>query len=195
MTFADLEQLLTESEGDRIEFKEARSSYQFDKLVDYCAALANEGGGRVVLGATDRRPRSVVGTKAFEEPGRAVSGLMERLRVRVTVFEIFHPTGRVLVFEVAPRPLGMPIEVNGRYLARSGDILRPMRPVNCAGSSMSWGATFPQKQHRKFRVQISTRQPSSCSASIGTEDLKIRRFCRCPRRNFLKPLNFLLKGT
>ena len=126
MTLAELEQLLAEPEAERIEFKEARSSFQFDKLVDYCAALANEGGGRVVLGVTDRRPRSVVGTKAFDEPGRTVSGLMERLRVRVTASETPHPKGRVLVFEVAPRPLGMPIEANGRYLARSGDTLRPM---------------------------------------------------------------------
>ena len=41
----------------------------FDKLVNYCVALANEGGGKIILGVTDERPRSVVGTTAFAEPG------------------------------------------------------------------------------------------------------------------------------
>lgn len=42
-----LEQLmrwLGEPEGLRLEFKEAKNRYDFDKLVDYCVALANEGG-------------------------------------------------------------------------------------------------------------------------------------------------------
>jgi len=38
-----------------------------------------EGGGSIVFGVTDRRPRRVVGTNAFEEPGRTVAGLSDRL--------------------------------------------------------------------------------------------------------------------
>ena len=36
--------------------------------------LPNAGGGSIVLGVSDRRPRRVVGTHAFEEPGRTVAG-------------------------------------------------------------------------------------------------------------------------
>jgi len=56
---------LDSPEGSRIEFKEAKGNFYFEELVQYCVALANEGGGKVVLGITDRRPRSVVGTAAF----------------------------------------------------------------------------------------------------------------------------------
>jgi|GEM_PF-4857805 len=42
--------------------KEAKQNYQFEKLVDYCVALANEGGGKIILGVTDKRPRRIVGT-------------------------------------------------------------------------------------------------------------------------------------
>ena len=126
VTLSDLSGLLAEPEGERLEFKSARKSYPFDKLVQYCAAVANEGGGRIVLGVIDKRPRQVVGTAAFEEPGRTVSGLMERLRIRISVSEVQHPAGRVLVFEIPPRPAGMPIGVDGCYFARSGDTLRAM---------------------------------------------------------------------
>lgn len=72
-------------EGPQFEFKEASQNYHFEKLVDYCVALANEGGGKMILGVTDRRPRRVVGTAAFAEPGRTEGGLFERLRHRVPV--------------------------------------------------------------------------------------------------------------
>ena len=57
-------------EGSHFEYKEARGNYHFDELVRYCVALANEGGGKILLGVSDRRPRQVVGTAAFSEPGR-----------------------------------------------------------------------------------------------------------------------------
>ncbi len=69
----ELETLLAAKEGP-VEFKEAKERFSFDELTDYCVALANEGGGKVILGVTDKRPRKVVGTKAFAQPerGRAV---------------------------------------------------------------------------------------------------------------------------
>ena len=71
-------QSLTEPEGERIEFKSALNNFHFEKLVDYCVALANEGGGKIILGVTDRRPREIVGTNAFTEPGGRV-GMCPRL--------------------------------------------------------------------------------------------------------------------
>ncbi len=126
ITLADLETWLSEPEGERLEFKEAKSTYQFDKLVEYCAALSNEGGGTIILGVTDRRPRVVVGTAAFAEPGRTVAGLAERLPLRIDWAELQHPIGRVLVFSVPARPAGMPVKGNGVYWERSGDALVPM---------------------------------------------------------------------
>ena len=69
-----LRQWLIQPEGTRLEFKEAKTRYDFDKLMQYCVALANEGGGKIVLGVTDRRPRQIVGTAAFDEPGRTEAG-------------------------------------------------------------------------------------------------------------------------
>ena len=46
-------------ESEHLEFKEARQHYDIVKLMRYCVALANEGGGHLVLGVGDKRPRQV----------------------------------------------------------------------------------------------------------------------------------------
>jgi ATP-dependent DNA helicase RecG len=116
-----LQQWLTEPEGTRLEFKEAKSRYDFEKLLQYCVALANEGGGKIVLGVTDRRPRTVVGTTAFDEPGRTEAGLNQRLLHRIPVEELLLPEGRVLIVHVPGRLPGTAWQVDGRYLKRAGD--------------------------------------------------------------------------
>jgi len=55
-TPAQIYQWLLEPEGRQLEFKEARQRYDFDKLLKYCVALANEGGGTILLGVTDDHP-------------------------------------------------------------------------------------------------------------------------------------------
>lgn len=118
-----LHRWLSEPEGTRLEFKEAKNNFHFEKLVDYCVALANEGGGKIVLGVTDRRPRRIVGTTAFSEPGRTEAGLHDRLWHRITVEELILPEGRVLIVHVPGRLPGTAWNINGRYLKRAGDDL------------------------------------------------------------------------
>jgi len=146
-TIADLEQWLAEPEGEHLEFKEAKTNYQFDKLVEYAAALANGGGGTIILGVTDQRPRRVVGTAAFKEPGHTVAGLADRLPLRVTWAEISHPNGRVLVFSIPSRPLGVPVQVNGVYLKRTGDALRPLTPQDLRRIFEEAGPDFSAELH------------------------------------------------
>ena len=128
-TAQDIDALLQlRSEHERLEFKAATNRYDFEALVDYCVALANEGGGRMVLGITDQAPRRVVGTQAFAVPERTVAGLFDRLHLKVSWEEVAHPHGRVLIFHVPSRPIGQPLQHRGRYLMRIGEQLAPMSP-------------------------------------------------------------------
>ncbi|PKO22715.1 MAG: transcriptional regulator [Chloroflexi bacterium HGW-Chloroflexi-1] len=125
----DLMQLqvwLDAKEDEHLEFKEAKCRYDFEKLVKYCVALANEGGGTIILGVTDRHPRRVIGSQAFQNLERTKAGLIERLRLRVNAVAIQHPEGRVIVFSVPSRPAGMPIQYGGAYWMRAGEDLAPM---------------------------------------------------------------------
>lgn len=127
ITLSTLEKWLSVShENEHLDFKEAKQQYDIDKLMAYCVAFANEHGGRLVLGVSDKKPRKVVGTKAFSNTGDIKSKILEKLKIRVEVTELSHPDGRVLVFEVPSRPIGHPLELDGTYYMRSGEQLRPM---------------------------------------------------------------------
>ena len=52
--------LIEKPEGIHVEFKSASGGFHFDEMVKYCVALANEGGGMIVFGVTDGRPRRAV---------------------------------------------------------------------------------------------------------------------------------------
>lgn len=114
------------SEGEHIEFKEAKKQFADEQVRRYCVALANEGGGALILGVSNDRPRRIVGTHAYsgsDDINDLKRKLLQWNRHRVEVHEITTPDGRVLVFEVPSRPLGNPLEVNGAYLMRSGESL------------------------------------------------------------------------
>jgi ATP-dependent DNA helicase RecG len=123
-----LERWMRAKEDEHLEFKEAKHRYDFEKLVKYCVALANEGGGKMILGVTDKVPRKVVGTEAFQNLERTKAGLIERISLRIEAEVIRHPRGRVVVFHVPSRPIGMPIHYEGRYFMRGGEDLVPMLP-------------------------------------------------------------------
>ncbi|MEG4321813.1 MULTISPECIES: ATP-binding protein [unclassified Microcoleus] len=132
MTLETLEQWLNApAETENLEFKEAKQQFNKVDLLKYCVALANEGGGYLVFGITNKPPRRVVGSQAFPSQtslNQIKSLIVEKLRFRVDVTELAHVDGRVLVFEIPPRPVGQAYTFDGAYLMRSGEDLRPMTP-------------------------------------------------------------------
>lgn len=89
--------LVSDSEGEHLEFKEAKNQFDTTKLMRYCVALANEGGGYLVLGVSDKIPRKVVGTHAFKEANEIKSRILSGLRVRIEYIELMHTDGRVIL--------------------------------------------------------------------------------------------------
>src|SRR5438876_5183234 len=98
-----LQKWLNAKEDEHLECKEAKYNFHFEELVKYCVALANEGGGKIILGVSDKRPRQVVGSSAFDQPERTRRGLLDRIPLRIDFDEVQHPQGRVLVFHVPSR--------------------------------------------------------------------------------------------
>jgi ATP-dependent DNA helicase RecG len=114
------------SEHQRLEFKEAKNQFDNTKLYKYCVALANEGGGLLLLGVSDKPPRRVVGSQAFNDPVAMAEKLFAALGFRVDIEAVAHPDGRVVVFHIPPRPRGTAYHLDGAYLMRSGEELVPM---------------------------------------------------------------------
>jgi ATP-dependent DNA helicase RecG len=114
------------SETQRLEFKEAKNSHDDEKLYRYCVAIANEGGGHLILGVSDALPRRVVGTNVYTNTIKTAEKIFEKIGFRVEVQEVNHPDGRVLVFEIPSRPRGTAYDYQGAYLMRSGASLVSM---------------------------------------------------------------------
>ena len=137
-----LEAWMTSVEGENFEFKEAKNRFSFEELAKYACALANEGGGRIILGVTDKRPRRVVGSRAFQQPESTCRKLMDLIHIQVGLDEIVHPDGRVLVFQVPCHPVGMAIKYKGIYWSREADSLVPMSEEKLRSILMAAGHDF-----------------------------------------------------
>lgn len=114
------------SENAKLEFKAATKEFDFKKLCKYCVALANEGGGNLLLGIRDRPPRKVIGTMSYRNPAKAETDLFQKLNFRVDIESVSHPGGRVVIFHIPSRPSGTAYAFEGAYWMRSGESLVPM---------------------------------------------------------------------
>ncbi len=123
----ELAKLINAPTEDRsLEFKKAEQQLDRTKLFRRCVAIGNEGGGRIILGVTDARPRRVVDTKAFPNIAKIEADVFANCKIRVVVEELQHPDGRVLVFNIPSRPAGSAFEFEGQYLMRVGEETQPM---------------------------------------------------------------------
>jgi predicted HTH transcriptional regulator len=114
------------SEDQKLEFKEAKNQYDKEKLLKYCIAIANEGGGHLLLGITDRPPRVVVGSNAFSDLVGCEEVLFHELGFHVGVEQVLHPDGRIVIFQIPSRPKGTAYQRRGAYYMRAGEALVPM---------------------------------------------------------------------
>ena len=178
-----IENLLNAQEGEHYQFKEAKKRFDFSEAVRCCCALSNCGGGKLVFGITDKRPREVVGSQAFEQPERTRKAIIDKLHIMVD-FKLYEFEGkRVLVFGVAGRPVGLPVQADGIAWWYEGDSLISM-PENvrrniyeeggfdfsssvCASATMndldndaieSFRAKWIEKDNRKRIKNLSTEQ-------------------------------------
>lgn len=117
----EIDGLLSQPEDTNLEFKEAREDFDNYKLFKYCAALANEGGGKLLLGISDQLPRRIVGSSAYPNLIHIEEKIYDKLSVRVQAEAINHPSGRVVIFHIPSRVSGFPVRLDGQYWMRSGE--------------------------------------------------------------------------
>jgi len=124
-----LKNLLLHQEDYDLEFKTAANAYNEMELVDYCAAISNEGDGYLLLGvANDGR---IVGTKAFSTDwNKLAHKINSQLLIRVMAYEVICPEGRVLAFKIPKHFPGVPVHAASKskykYPIRDGESLVEM---------------------------------------------------------------------
>ena len=121
--------LVATPEHEHLEFKEAKSTFSRDKIFEYTCAIANEGGGHLILGIADSRPRIVVGTEAYDSIdslNEIKLGVLQKFGIRIEIHALMLHDQRILDFEIPSRPAGTPLDIDGRFLMRAGESLVPM---------------------------------------------------------------------
>ena len=131
---AKLNQLLDlPSENEVVEFKEAKQSYDFNKLGRYFSALCNEANLKaapaawLVFGVNDSR--KIVGT-SFRLMRKDLDSLKEEIAGKTTnritfieLHEVVRPEGRVVLLEIPGAPRGLPVAFDGHFYGRDGSAL------------------------------------------------------------------------
>ena len=132
--------LMRESE-DHVEFKRCQqgnlSFNGADKqkpsdrrkcILGYVVALANAGGGHLVMGMEDKLPHNVVGTRQNENAlGQLENDIYKALQIPVEAYELYDENNlRVVVVSVPRHPVGKALKFEDVALWRSGEELIPM---------------------------------------------------------------------
>ena len=129
--------LLSHNESEVVEFKEAKSGYDFGKLGRYFSALSNEANllGKphawLVFGVRDKG-HAVVGSQ-FRPARKDLDSLKGEVAAKSTgqitfieIHEVQRPEGRVVLFEIPAAPRGVPVAWEGHYYGRNGEELSPL---------------------------------------------------------------------
>lgn len=192
-----LERLLNRVEDCNLEFKTAKTG--FDRryeLPDYCAALSNERGGKLILGVSEKSEKTgeVAGTAAFAGTHNKLSNeLLNELGIRVDVEELFYTDKRVLIFHVPSRSAGTVIRSTGRYKIpmRVGESLREMDDQTLKSIMNENMPDF--SAHPVSSLGISDLEPSAIAIlrRLCTAHIKNQNYSSCSEQQLLVDLGLM----
>lgn len=116
-----------------VEFKKAETQYSYNSgrrsILGYVVALANEGGGLIILGVKENKnvPHEISGSTAWQgQEGKLEEDIYRDKQIRVKTEVLFEDTKRVLVIHVPSRPVGKTLKFEDVPLMRVGEELLTM---------------------------------------------------------------------
>jgi ATP-dependent DNA helicase RecG len=129
-TLSDL--LNLPGENEMVEFKEAKNTYDFNKLGKYFSAIANEANlsgkrfGWVVFGI-ENKSRNIVGTqfrpnrKDLDSPKSEIANKTTNRITFIEIYELQVRGSRVVMFQIPAAPKGIPVAWEGHYYGRDDE--------------------------------------------------------------------------
>lgn len=149
------------AENEIVEFKEAKTGYDFTKLGKYFSALSNEANlkGRpyawLVFGVENTK-HAIVGSR-FRQQRKDLDSLKSEIANKTTnritfmeIYELHEPEGRVVMFQIPAAPKGLPIAFDGHYYGRDDEELSPLNleeieRIRSQATTEDWSAaTIPE---------------------------------------------------
>lgn len=123
-----------QAENELVEFKEAKTNYDFAKLGKYFSALSNEANLNRAICAwlvfgVENKLHNIVGTNFRTnrtDLDKLKKEIADKTSNHITFIEIYELNlheGRVLLFQIPPAPKGIPIAFDGHFYGRDGESL------------------------------------------------------------------------
>lgn len=163
MTDIELKTILTQlrnhtAENEIVEFKEAKTGFDFRKIGKYFSALSNEANLKgkphawLVFGI-ENKSFTIVGTKyrpQSDDLNKLKSEIANKTTNRITfieIYELLETEGRVLMFQIPAAPRGFPIAFEGHYFGRDNEELVPLNleeqeRIRAQAISEDWSAVI-----------------------------------------------------
>lgn len=163
MTTQELERKLTElrnlpAETEIVEFKEAKTTYDFSKLGKYFSALSNEANLKgkpfawLVFGIENKHHNII--NSQFRPIRKDLDSLKSEIANKTTnritfieIHELYLPEGRVIMFQIPSAPKGFPIAFDGHYYGRDSEELVPLNleeieRIRAQATTEDWSAAI-----------------------------------------------------
>jgi ATP-dependent DNA helicase RecG len=146
------------AENEIVEFKEAKTGYDFNKLGKYFSALSNEANLKgkpcawLVFGVENKK-HNIVGSQ-FRNQRKDLDSLKSEIANKTTnritfieIYEMNEPEGRVVMFQIPAAPKGFPIAFDGHYYGRDDEELSPLNleeieRIRAQSTTEDWSAAI-----------------------------------------------------
>jgi len=165
MKYEELKELMTVPETPSVEFKPALLSRK--ELAEYAVGIGNAGGGHIIMGVSDKRPRRILPIERVSdaEIHRIRESVADAAQIHIGLDHLETPDGMVLVATIPPRPRGMPFHTrDGKYLVRLGEELRGMTVPELDGIRQEAGV--------EFTAQVVEGPVAQLVSAVAMEDLR-----------------------
>ncbi len=184
------------SETEVLEFKEAKNTFDFNKLGKYFSALSNEANLKgiedawLVFGVKEK-DKSIVGTSFRMDKARLhnlKAEVADKTTNRITfkeIYEVNTPEGRVIMLQIPPAPNGLPVAWSGHYYGRDGEQLNALNleeleRIRRQGRNSDWSvgicqnasiADLSQEAILKARELYRVKNPGLADAIESWDDI------------------------
>ena len=190
MTNQEFEQLIErDSENENIEFKESAPNINVGdhSICAYATGISNAGGGILVLGVTNKKPRKVKNISKYPDLNNLKKTIYDTLkRNDVTIEEFYYNNKRVLVLYCTPRARGQALDCQGTFYLRVGESLEKMKmheilKISQEGqdidfsSEIAEGATFQDLDKNAIARLRQAYQRKFPNTDTNIADLKFLR--------------------
>jgi len=195
-TIADLERLVSRIEDCHLEFKKATHNFDSRTLRDYCAALANEKGGKLILGVQEKPDKTgeITGTSAFFGTHNTIShDILREMGIRVEVEELDYFGKRVLLFHCPSRPYGTVIRSSGkiRIPMRAGESLCEMDDQTLKNIMNETLPDFSARGISTLRIEDLEPAAIETLRKLCSEHTKNKNYLQCSEHQLLADLGLL----